>query len=149
MSCDAGRVCIASFTLQSSIKKSMPIAESPQPPIAPLEIFDINLLYQLHSSCKAFNDTDTDSHRTYFITELDIDWVNYLSNVTNIEEMWNKFKSKLNAATDKSVPTRMIGNSNYCRKKTNENEQETMDKDKEKTEIMDNNEILEEKSEHN
>lgn len=35
---------------------------------------------------------------------MDIDWVNYLSATTNIEGMWNKFKSKLNVAIDKSVP---------------------------------------------
>ena len=53
--------------------------------------------------------------------ELDIDWVQYLSDATNIEEMWNNFKSKLCVATDKSVPTRKIRNFIQYRKRTNEN----------------------------
>ena len=48
--------------------------------------------------------------------ELDIEWVKYLSDTTNIEEMWNKFKSKL-----KNVPTRKIRNLIQYRKRTNEN----------------------------
>lgn len=53
--------------------------------------------------------------------ELDIDWMNYLSETANIEEMWNKFRSKLYGAIAKSVPTRKMGNLYQSRKRTNKN----------------------------
>lgn len=53
--------------------------------------------------------------------ELEIDWKEYLSDASNIEEMWSKFKSKLHVAIEKSVPTRRTGNFKQYRKRTNEN----------------------------
>lgn len=53
--------------------------------------------------------------------ELNLDWRNYLSEAANIEEMWDRFKTKLRSAISKSVPTREMGNKNQFRKRTNNN----------------------------
>lgn len=52
--------------------------------------------------------------------ELDINWLEYLSDKVDMESMWAEFKQELQLAIDISVPKRMVGVPGRRRKRANE-----------------------------